>query len=234
MDNNQTNKKIILGIVLIIIGTVLALDDMRIIPSSWIDILISWQMLMIGIGVILLNNGKRVGGTILIFLGAFFLVPEMINIPYRLLEIKWPIFIILIGVTLIYVSNKKSRLEKGGINEHNSQDSINDFIIFSGKHVIFNSQNFLGGEVTTIFGGTEYQLQNSKLSDNGAVINCVALFGGCEIRVPEDWKIRNEVSAIFGGFSDKRVRHIEEESNEEAKTLVIKGFAAFGGIEVKN
>jgi hypothetical protein len=91
----------------------------------------------------------------------------------------------------------------------------------------------LGGKITSIFGGAEYDLRQAMLSENGAVIDCVCIFGGSSFKVPPDWTIKNEISTIFGAFTDKRGMSVHEVSYSPSKTLVLKGFSAFGGVEVK-
>lgn len=113
-------------------------------------------------------------------------------------------------------------------------DYFDDFVIFGGREVFISSQNFYGGKTTSIFGGTEYDFRQAQLSSNGAVVDCVSIFGGCGFKVPPDWTIKNEVTAIFGAFADKRGTTLNHIVSDPSKTLVIKGFTAFGGIEVKH
>ena len=58
------------------------------------------------------------------------------------------------------------------------------------------------------------------------------MFGGSKLIIPEDWQVKSDVFSLFGGFSDKR--SIRPSDGDPAKTLALKGFAMFGGIEVKN
>ena len=59
------------------------------------------------------------------------------------------------------------------------------------------------------------------------------MFGGVEISVPRGWEVQVDVTSIFGGFNDKR-GPVEPSSDNDKKTLIIKGFAIFGGGEVKS
>ena len=77
-------------------------------------------------------------------------------------------------------------------------------------------------------------MRQAGLSENGAVVDCVSIFGGCGFKVPPDWTVKNEVTAIFGAFSDKRGSTLNQVITNPTKTLVIKGFTAFGGIEIKH
>ena len=62
----------------------------------------------------------------------------------------------------------------------------------------------------------------------------MCIFGGCGIKVPLDWNVRNEVTTIFGAFTDKRGDTFQHSSYDPSKTIVIKGITVFGGVEVKH
>jgi hypothetical protein len=62
------------------------------------------------------------------------------------------------------------------------------------------------------------------------VFDVFAMWGGIEIRVPENWTVVGRVTPILGGFDDK-TRPPQQESTQR---LVIRGFVIMGGVEVKN
>ena len=62
-----------------------------------------------------------------------------------------------------------------------------------------------------------------------AVFDCFAMWGGIEIRVPEDWAVENRGVAFMGAFEDKTRRPSEPKGR-----LVLTGLAIMGGVEVKN
>jgi predicted membrane protein len=231
--HNSSGNRAYFGIFLIVVGAFWVLERLNIIPDVWNDIFISWQMLLIGIGVFSLIGGNRTSGFVLIIIGGFFLIPEILIIPYEVRRLGWPLLIIGIGVIILVTHRKKNAtptFEKGNIG----MDYFDDVVIFGGREVFINSQNFYGGKITTIFGGAEYDLRNAALSGNGAVIDSVSIFGGCGFKVPPDWTVKNEVTAIFGGFSDKRGATPHQVNADPSKTLVIKGFTSFGGVEIKH
>ena len=116
--------------------------------------------------------------------------------------------------------------DKKGVNI-DFLDSIN---FFAGSHLIVYSKNFKGGEVTSVFGGCDVNLSQADF-EGQILLEVSAIFGGVKIIVPSGWQVKQEVTAIFGGFEDKRVMRAPEESN---KMLVIKGVALFGGVEIKS
>jgi hypothetical protein len=105
--------------------------------------------------------------------------------------------------------------------------------MFGGREIMINSQQLKGGKCTSIFGGSEYDMRVANMSANGAIIDCVSIFGGTGFKIPPDWAVKNEVSTIFGAFTDKRGNVIPN-SNDPSKILIIRGFTAFGGVEIKN
>jgi predicted membrane protein len=236
MDNRVSeNKRIYLGVFLIAIGGLWILERLDLIPDIWEDIFISWQMLLIGIGVFSLIGGNKTTGIILIIIGGFFLIDDIFVIPRELRQIGWPLVIIGIGVVLLVTHGlKKTPPPINNQKNTTGMDYFDDFVVFGGREVFINSQNFLGGKTTSMFGGTEYDLRQAQLSENGAVIECVSIFGGCGFKVPPDWTIKNEVTAIFGAFSDKRGATFGQIVSNPSKTLIIKGFSAFGGVEIKH
>ncbi|MHA7111689.1 LiaF transmembrane domain-containing protein [Sunxiuqinia elliptica] len=230
---NKGNKRFYLGLMLIVIGAVLILERLNLLPWNVADLLISWQMLLVAIGVFSLAGGNRTGGTILIVIGGFFLLPELISVPHEVRRLYWPLILVAIGAALLFRHKGcKTQIERGV--EDKNFNEFDDFVIFGGREIFVNSQSLKGGRSTSIFGGIEYDFRQAKLAPEGAFIDSIAVFGGCGIKVPLDWVVRNEVTTIFGAFTDKRGDMFNRgASYDPSKTLVIRGMTIFGGFEVK-
>ena len=251
MERRKSDKRFYFGVILIAVGVILILERLNLIPESMADMLISWQMLLIGIGVLSLIGGNRTAGTILIVIGGTFMVPELITVPHEVRRIYWPLILVAIGISILMRQRDHQKLTKGNdpiINTPNdnlsgSADSsyssnpfntFDDFVIFGGREIFVTSQALIGGKATSIFGGIEFDLRKASLQPGGAVIDCVSVFGGCGFKIPMDWNVRNEVTTIFGAFTDKRGETYSDRYYDPSKTLVIKGVSIFGGIEVKH
>jgi len=251
MERRKSDKRFYFGVILIAVGVILILERLNLIPESMADMLISWQMLLIGIGVLSLIGGNRTAGAILIVIGGTFMIPELITVPHEIRRIYWPLILVAIGVVILMRQRDHQRLRKGdnpiinippnegpkSSNSSYSTDSFNtfdDFVIFGGREIFVNSQALSGGKATSIFGGIEFDLRKATLQPGGAVIDCVSVFGGCGFKIPMDWNVRNEVTTIFGAFTDKRGDTYNDRYYDPSKTLVIKGVSMFGGIEVKH
>lgn len=229
-QNHKSKKRSMLGLIFITVGAVLIAKKMDIIPESISHIIISWQMLLIGIGTFnILTNKNYSSGLILIAIGTFFILPKMFDIPFEVKEMFWPAIFVVIGILMITVRNRHKGFGKGESSEHN----IDMLTVMGGGNRKITSDQFVGGKVTSIFGGSEIDLTGANLRDAECMIDVFTMFGGAEIAVPRGWDVRVDVTSIFGGFDDKRgpVENIGEGVN---KVLIIKGFTIFGGGEVKS
>jgi predicted membrane protein len=245
MERRKSDKRFYFGVILIALGVILILERLNLIPESMADMLISWQMLLIGIGVLSLIGGNRTAGTILIVIGGTFMVPELITVPHELRRIYFPLILVAIGVAILLRQRDHQKLRANhepimntpddpANNSYNSFNTFDDFVIFGGREIFVNAQALAGGKATSIFGGIEFDLRKASLQPGGAVIDCVSVFGGCGFKIPMDWNVRNEVTTIFGAFTDKRGDTYSDRYYDPSKTLVIKGVSIFGGIEVKH
>jgi predicted membrane protein len=251
MERRKSDKRFYFGVILIVVGFILILERLNLIPESMADMLISWQMLLVGVGVLSLIGGNRTAGTILIVIGGTFMIPELITVPQEVRRIYWPLILVAIGISILMRQRDHQRLRRGNdpiINIPTDDDpksskssyntdsfnTFDDFVIFGGREIFVTSQALSGGKATSIFGGIEFDLRKASLQPGGAVIDCVSVFGGCGFKIPMDWNVRNEVTTIFGAFTDKRGDTYSDRYYDPSKTLVIKGVSMFGGIEVKH
>ncbi|MGY0058778.1 DUF1707 SHOCT-like domain-containing protein [Streptomyces sp. LZ34] len=83
--------------------------------------------------------------------------------------------------------------------------------------------------VLAVFGGVEIDLTEALFEQREIVIDVCAVFGGVEIKVPENVTVRGDGGGIFGGFEIKTY----EAPDPDAPVIVVRGFAFFGGAEVK-
>ena len=61
------------------------------------------------------------------------------------------------------------------------------------------------------------------------VINTSSIFGGIDIYVPENVKVKVKSTSIFGGVSNRK----KNNENTEANTIYINATCLFGGVEIK-
>ncbi len=220
---------LVAGVIFIAIGAVLLLDRFEILYAS--DILRYWPAILILIGVCSLfhreNVGSRVGGAILTVLGVILLADRVGYWHVRFRDL-WPLLLITIGIVLLWRAIEGRRSPRAV-----SISQLNEWAMFGGVERRISSQDFEGGKATAVFGGVELDLRQAAMKGNQAVIEAHAVFGGVEIRVPENWTVSVQGVGVFGGYSDQ-TRHPRPEAVPDAKVLVVRGGALFGGVEVRN
>ena len=230
MEPQKTNNRAVLGIILILVGAVLIAGNLSILPHAIPSWVFSWRMLLIVIGLLLLATKQNKGpGIVLILIGGFFIADQIFDNYYNLHRVFWPSLIILVGVMFLFKGRRTHFF--GEDNELSNDDLLDDTAVFGGGQKVITSKNFKGGRITSVFGGSTIDLSQAQLAKGINVIDFASIFGGSKIIVPRDWDIHLEVTAIFGGFSDKRIidPHIVHDPTNK---LVIKGVAIFGGGEV--
>ena len=225
------NNRIIIGTVLILAGLALVVRNTGIIPHFIDSVIFSWQMLLIAIGfVIMFGSGNKTPGIIMMAVGGFFLVPEILHETWKSYRLFWPAIFIIIGA--IFVINSRSR--RIGVSTNEGSDSYIDLInIFGGGERRITSPNFMGGKITSIFGGGEVDLTKAVLASGTSEIEIICVFGGTSIIVPPDWNVKLDVVSILGGFSDER-KLTTGQPTDPGKTLIIKGVVVFGGGDIKS
>jgi predicted membrane protein len=213
------------GVVFIVIGTVLLLEKLGYLP--WGFAIQFWPMIFVVIGIVkIVYAGGRPTGAALIALGAFLQLQAM-GIIHASFQQLWPVFLIIAGGAMLWQA-------MGGEKPATSSDPQFDSVyIFGGGERQINTKNFKGGKLFAMFGGYKIDFRHADMDGEQAVLDASAIFGGGEIIVPEHWLISMHGAGIFGGYEDK-TRHFQPDASKPTKTLIIKGMAMFGGIEVKN
>ena len=230
MESNRNFGRAIVGIVLILIGIMFVGRTLDIIPIRFAHHIFSWQMILIVLGVIFITTrDNKSTGWILLIIGLVFLLPDVVHVPYAVRRLFWPALLILFGVLIIVRSTTYHRDAVSA----KSSDYIDDVAIFGGGDKVITSENFKGGKITAIFGGSKIDLRRSQLAPGQNVLDMFCLFGGSTLHVPENWNVKIDVISILGGFSDKRYPK-PDTTLDVGKEIVIKGFVMFGGGEVKN
>ena len=223
-------KSVAFGVLVIIAGLLLMARNTGTLDPSVTRIIFSWEMLLVAIGALNLFSRHSVwSGFILISIGVFFLLVDFFSLPFTLWHVFWPLLLIFIGLSLIFGAARMRRHHFFQAAS-GSEDFFEDFAIFGGGERRVMSQEFKGGKIIAVFGGSKIDLSHANLAPGTNVIEIVAAFGGTSLLVPADWNVKVEVFNIFGGYVDRRMSNQVDYN----KTLVIKGVTIFGGGDVKS
>jgi len=232
---NFMEKRMLLGALLLIAGILLMLHYYELIPWVLPGWVFSWKMLLAVLGIFfVITERNKTTGIILFLIGSMFIAGDIFNMAFwEVVRFVIPMALIIAGITILM---RKQVFKPKDINIPEGAD-INDYInetnIFGGGEKKYNSQNFKGGQMTAIFGGSEIDLRKAKLAPGVNAIDLFCIFGGTSIKVPEDWEVKIDVTAIFGGFSDQRMIEKTDISEKPEKVLYLKGLVLFGGGELK-
>lgn len=223
----KSYKSTILGIMLILFGSFYFAYQADLIDREVWNVIFSWQMLLIALGILTLSERNYAWGITLIVIGALFLNGYIVGY-------IWPVMIILAGLAIIFLGtgNKIRRNWAYAQFKHGSVtgDYLNETAIFGGNERYVNSDNFQGGSVVSVFGGSKLDLTNCNIQPGQLVeLEITSILGGSTLIIPNDWNVQLQITSILGGFSDKRVNTRIDKS----KTVVIKGVSILGGGELK-
>lgn len=128
-------------------------------------------------------------------------------------------------------------------NYHWDPQGMHDTAVFFSLTRRYDGKEIHDGEVTAVFGSVEADFTGAIIplvtpEDGGAPvrraeIEATAVFGSVEIRVPTNWRVIKDGTGVFGSYED-RTLPFRPEPGVEPPTLVIRGAAVFGSVEISN
>jgi len=231
-EHHMTSNRVLIGVVLVLAGLALVIKNTGFFPEFIDDIIFSWPMLLVAIGVVMtLGSPEKTAGIIVMSVGGFFMIPIIFRETFHMYNMFWPSVFIIVGVVFIFSRRKgwNAVSSKGMVGD----DYVDYVNVFSGGERQIVSQSFKGGKVSAVFGGIELDLTKARLSPGRNELEIACVFGGATIIVPDTWFVTVEVVPVLGGFSDLR-KLSPGRTVEPGSQLVIKGAVVFGGGELKS
>ncbi|WP_266203359.1 LiaF transmembrane domain-containing protein [Pontibacter kalidii] len=252
-----TSGKVLAGLLLIAVGVVILASKLHIFfLPSWV---FSWQMLLIVIGLFVgfRQNFRRSGWLVLVLIGTVFLINDLVA-GFNLRIYFWPILLIGIGLWVMLKPRNRydHRLDPPASDAgqasqpytphgdasaphtstyndatYSTEDIVDATAILGGIKKNIISKNFLGGEVVSVFGGTELNLSQSDIQ-HPVILEATQIFGGTTLIIPPHWQVKSEMVAILGGIDDKRP--MLPDGYDPRKVLILKGTTLFGGLNIKS
>lgn len=239
--NQSQSNQLIIGIILVAIGTLFLIDNFSIFGASIIsvrNVMQFWPLILILIGVIKIvqepnSEGAR-NGVVLVIIGMVFLAGKfgLFDLSLRIIV---PCMLIAVGIWILgrhgffKVSNQSAApvsLDKMGSAE--TEPPLNISAIMGGYQRRVTSKAFSGGNVLVLMGGCEIDMRHTSI-EGEVVLDINVLFGGLELKVPTDWTVITQGSAILGSIDEQTLN-----PPNGAKRLIVRGTVMFGGVEVRN
>lgn len=218
--NDGISSALMSGGLLITVGVLLLLNQMGVI-HHWFNF---WALIFIFVGLLnIVQNGRNAWGFVLLVVGVTLELNQLGYLRIRF-ETYWPVFVIAAGLIMIWRAYQKPVESAGDFSSR-----LNVFAIWGGGEYRIRTKNFKGGDLVAFMGGFDIDLRDADIEGSEATINVNAFMGGGVIRVPETWAVSMRVAAFMGGHSLKA-----REGAQVTKSLIVKGMAIMGGIEVRN
>jgi predicted membrane protein len=223
----RLTPQLLVGVMVIAVGVLLTLDNLELINAEYY--LRLWPAGLIALGLLKLwqsrdGRGGSFGGFLLSVVGTWLLLERTAIVDLSFREL-WPTLLVFFGVFLVWQGLSGPRRRPTA----DTNALVNATAVLGGVARGNNSTSFRGGELTAVMGGCELDLRHAAINGE-AVIDVFAMWGGIEIRVPEDWTVSSRVTPLLGGVEDKTrppqgaVRH----------HLILRGFVIMAGVEIKN
>lgn len=132
---NKNNRNIIAGIVVVVAGTLLLLNNFDLLTGPVKYYLLSWKTLLIALGVLLMVSKKHLtGGILLSGLGVVFWLPALFGHQFQLGQVFLPAMLVVLGFVLLLkaggLPNNRKRLfghkghEEANIEKTPGEESI--------------------------------------------------------------------------------------------------------------
>jgi predicted membrane protein len=238
----------VMGLAVIAVGVLFLLRNVGVLYFD--DIWQYWPVILIVVGISKLANTRSASsvtsGLVIAGIGTVFLLKNLGYIYGDIGQYIWPGILIAVGLSILVkhlerMHNQDSAPDPGSTfppgSGFTATTSGANYLyaecIFSGTRQKIETQDFLGGKVTTVFGGAEIDLRSAGTKREEISIKAEAIFGGIELWVPAHWHTIVRGTGVFGGFTDKTFPAAPGAS-ANAPRLVVTGAAIFGGVIVKN
>ncbi len=210
---------------LIIAGNVLGITNINIFFNGW------WTLfIIIPCFIGLFKNNRKTGDIIGLIIGIALLLACQDILKFDLVwKLLFPVILIIVGISFIFRDTIGGKITKEIKELNKNRINSNEYCAtFSEQNVKFDDEKFSGADLTAVFGGVKCDLRKAIIEEN-QIINATSIFGGIEIFVPDNVKVKIKSTPIFGGVSDKA----NYSKEEQAHIIYINATCVFGGVEIR-
>lgn len=253
--NHSLTPKFIIGVCLVLVGVVLALDQLGLLYAN--HLLRFWPVALIVLGLVMLQRGGRhsaLRALVLIVVGGWLLLNTLGLVSLDLWEFFVPLLLVFLGARIMMhnhaprsgapkdppgmgpsagspptaqgPSNFDSASMGSGEPVHASL-----FSLLSSSKRRWGKSIFRGADTTAFMGGCELDLRDALMGTGElAVVDVFVIMGGVTIFVPSHWTVSQEVVPLMGGVHDKS----RSVPSNPAQHLLVRGTVVMGGVEISN
>lgn len=230
------NFGITFAALLIAIAIIIVLSATGVFPGYLRTIIISWQALIVLVGVKMLLLRCYLPGAFTVMLGSHFLVPKIYSVagigaPFD--AVTWNAISIALGLVVLAIASVRVSKwipnTKGLFNVDSSKSGAIQVSSAFGEieHTIIQ-QPYSGIKTASAFGQLTLDMTKTMLKEGDSYLDVSNAFGATIVLVPSDWSVTTSVQSFFGGVKDSR----QNKPVATNKRLTIRGANAFGEIEI--
>lgn len=190
----------------------------------------AWPAVLVIVGIVMLirrdQSHANLGfwGTVCIFGGLWAYASQRDWIHVNFWAVFGPTMLVLLGASFVYRALHQPR------PDGQSESYIHSFALMSGHELKPTSTPFKGANLGSVMGGVVLDLSQAQMDGDTAIIDVFTVMGGIEIFVPRDWNVTTKVVSFMGACVDKR----RPTTLPATKTVIVRGFAFLGGIDIKD
>jgi predicted membrane protein len=257
--NHSPSPKFVIGIFLVLMGVVLALDQLGLLQGY--RLLRFWPAALIVLGLVTLQRGDRhsaLRALIFIIVGGWLLLNTLGWVSLDLWEFIVPLLLVFFGARFM-MHNQGPRqgsapgapadptgMRPAGGSPPAGQDpsgisftpGVSNEPVHASLFALLGSSKrrwgktiFRGADATAFMGGCELDLREALMGPGElAVVEVFAMMGGVNILVPPHWTVSQEVVPLMGGVEDKT----HSVPSNPAQHLLVRGTVVMGGVEISN
>lgn len=225
-------RSIIWGIAIIALGVIfggnaLGLFNINVFFDGW------WTLfIIIPSAISLITKKEKISSLVVLAAGVILLLAAQNVFSY---DVAWKVILAVlfvgIGLGIIIkglIRGKDDKEVEKKVHELGSDESGEaQMAVFSGNDRTYKGEVFSGANLMAVFGGVDLDLREAKFTKDTA-IRAFCLFGGIDIKVPEDVQVKIKSGFFFGGVTDER----EDSPNNGKYTIYIEAAGGFGGLTI--
>ena len=217
--------RLIFGLGVMLLGLLLTLDNFGLLR---VRLILVWPVLLIGLGLAKLFYARRPAARpvafFFIFLGVGLLLHNSGLLPFRQLI---ALSLVALGATIVWRTARRPACAAAPTPDTGRHLDV--VALLGGIQRTLSAQDFQGGNASAVLGGCEIDLTRASIANGEATLNTFAFWGGIDIKVPVDWSVEMQGTALLGGFSDS-----SRPPDDDRKKLIVTGYVLMGGVEVHN
>ena len=253
--NHSLTPKFIIGVCLVLVGVVLALDQLGLLYAN--HLLRFWPAALIVLGLVMLQRREghsALRALVLIVVGGWLLLNTLGLVSLDLWEFFVPLLLVFFGARIMMhnrTSGSGAPPDLPGIGPAagtppaaQSPSGLSSapagsgepvhaslFSLLSSSKRRWGKSIFRGADTTAFMGGCELDLRDALMSTGElAVVDVFVVMGGVTIFVPPHWTVSQEVVPLMGGVHDKT----HSVPSNPAQHLLVRGTVVMGGVEISN